>query len=71
MLSMVEQLSADLREAQVEIKRLRDDITQLKSKPKLKANTPRLRIENYKILPTINRAVYITAFKRLLYTVVL
>ena len=44
LLNLIEQLSADLREAQVEIQRLRDEVNRLKGeqgKPKIKANTPK------------------------------
>jgi hypothetical protein len=45
LLNLIEQLSADLREAQVEIQRLRDEVNHLKGeqgKPNVKANTPKL-----------------------------
>lgn len=44
LLNLVEKLSADLRDAQVEIQRLRDEVNRLKGeqgKPKIKGNTPR------------------------------
>jgi hypothetical protein len=44
LLNLIEQLSADLREAQVEIQRLRDENNRLKGeqgKPKIKPNTPK------------------------------
>jgi hypothetical protein len=44
LLNLVEALSADLRDAQAEIQRLRDEINRLKGeqgKPKIKANTPK------------------------------
>jgi hypothetical protein len=44
LLNLVEKLSADLRDAQVEIQRLRDEINRLKGeqgKPKIKGNTPK------------------------------
>jgi hypothetical protein len=43
LLNLIEALSADLRDAQVEIQRLRDEVNRLKGeqgKPKIKANTP-------------------------------
>jgi hypothetical protein len=43
LLNLIEALSADLRDAQVEIQQLRDEVNQLKGeqgKPKIKANTP-------------------------------
>jgi hypothetical protein len=45
LLNLIEALSADLRDAQAEIQRLRDEINRLKGeqgKPKIKANTPKL-----------------------------
>ncbi len=42
LLNLVEKLSADLRDAQVEIQRLRDEVNRLKGeqgKPKIKGNT--------------------------------
>ena len=44
LLNLVEKLSADLRDAQIEIQRLRDEINRLKGeqgKPKIKGNTPK------------------------------
>ena len=44
LLNLVEKLSADLRDAQVEIQRLRDEVNRLKGeqgKPKAKGNTPK------------------------------
>jgi len=44
LLNLTEQLSADLREAQAENQRLRDEINRLKGeqgKPEIKANTPK------------------------------
>jgi len=44
LLNLVEKLSADLRDAQVEIQRLRDEVNRLKgeqSKPRTKGNTPK------------------------------
>ena len=44
LLNLVEKLSADLRDAQVEIQSLRDEVNRLKGeqgKPKVKANTPK------------------------------
>jgi len=44
LLNLIEQLSADLREAQAENQRLRDEINRLKGeqgKPKIKPNTPK------------------------------
>lgn len=44
LLNLVEKLSADLRDAQVEIQRLRDEVNRLKGeqgKPKVKGNTPK------------------------------
>ena len=44
LLNLIEQLSADLRDAQVEIQRLRDEINRLKGEqgqPNIKANTPK------------------------------
>lgn len=44
LLNLVEKLSADLREAQIEIQRLRDEVNRLKGeqgKPKSKGNTPK------------------------------
>ena len=44
LLNLVEKLSADLRDAQVEIQRLRDEVNRLKGeqgKPKIKGNTPK------------------------------
>ena len=43
LLNLIEALSADLRDAQVEIQRLRDEVNRLKGeqgKPNIKANTP-------------------------------
>ncbi len=45
LLNLVEKLSADLRDAQVEIQRLRDEVNRLKGeqgKPKIKGNTPKM-----------------------------
>ena len=50
LLNLVEALSADLRDAQAEIQRLRDEINRLKGeqgKPKIKANTPKPRRVDY------------------------
>ena len=44
LLNLVEKLSADLRDAQVEIQRLRDEVNRLKGeqgKPKIKGNSPK------------------------------
>src|SRR5664279_2682413 len=44
LLNLVEKLSADLRDAQAEIQRLRDEVNRLKGeqgKPKIKGNTPK------------------------------
>ena len=44
LLNLVEKLSADLRDAQVEIQRLRDEVNRLRGeqgKPKIKGNTPK------------------------------
>ena len=44
LLNLIEQLSADLRDAQAENQRLRDEVNRLKGeqgKPKIKANTPK------------------------------
>lgn len=44
LLNLIEKLSADLRDAQVEIQRLRDEVNRLKGeqgKPKIKGNTPK------------------------------
>ena len=44
LLNLVEKLSADLRDAQLEIQRLRDEVNRLKGeqgKPKIKGNTPK------------------------------
>ena len=44
LLNLVEKLSADLRDAQAEIKRLRDENNRLngeQGKPKIKGNTPK------------------------------
>ena len=44
LLNLVEKLSADLRDAQIEIQRLRDEVNRLKGeqgKPKIKGNTPK------------------------------
>lgn len=49
LLNLIEQLSADLREAQVEIQRLRDENNRLKGeqgKPKIKANTPKPAVDH-------------------------
>jgi len=43
LLNLIEALSADVRDAQVEIQRLRDEVNRLKGeqgKPNVKANTP-------------------------------
>jgi len=45
LLNLVEKLSADLRDAQIEVQRLRDEVNRLKGeqgKPKTKGNTPKL-----------------------------
>src|SRR5680860_1602228 len=45
LLNLVEKLSTDLRDAQAEIQRLRDEVNRLKGeqgKPKIKGNTPTL-----------------------------
>jgi hypothetical protein len=50
LLNLVEKLSADLRDAQVEIQRLRDEVNQLKGeqgKPKIKGNTPKPSSSNH------------------------
>ena len=50
LLILVEKLSADLRDAQVEIQRLRDEVNRLKGeqgKPKTKGNTPKLPPTNH------------------------
>lgn len=50
LLNLIEQLSADLREAQAENQRLRDEINRLKGeqgKPKIKANTPKAPPTNH------------------------
>jgi len=50
LLNLIEQLSADLREAQVENQRLRDEVNRLKGeqgKPKIKANTPKAAPSNH------------------------
>ena len=44
LLNLVEKLSADLRDAQAEIQRLRDEVNRLKGeqgKPKILGNTPK------------------------------
>lgn len=44
LLNLIEKLSADLRDAQIEIQRLRDEVNRLKGeqgKPKIKGNTPK------------------------------
>ena len=49
LLNLIEQLSADLREAQLEIQRLRDENNRLKGeqgKPKIKANTPKPAVDH-------------------------
>jgi hypothetical protein len=49
LLNLIEQLTADLREAQVEIQRLRDENNRLKGeqgKPKIKANTPKPLVDH-------------------------
>jgi len=50
LLNLVEAVSGDLRNAQVEMQRLRDEINRLKGeqgKPKIKANTPKPPRQNY------------------------
>jgi len=50
LLNLIEQLTADLREAQVEIQRLRDENNHLKGeqgKPKIKANTPKPAVSDH------------------------
>jgi hypothetical protein len=50
LLNLVEAVSTDLRNAQAETQRLRDEINRLKGeqgKPKIKANTPKPRAQNY------------------------
>jgi len=50
LLNLVEKLSADLRDAQVENQRLRDEVNRLKGeqgKPKIKGNTPKPPPANY------------------------
>jgi hypothetical protein len=50
LLNLVEAVNTDLRDAQVEIQRLRDEINRLKGeqgKPKIKANTPKPPSQNY------------------------
>jgi hypothetical protein len=49
-LNLVEKLSADLRDAQAEIQRLRDENNRLKGeqgKPKIKGNTPKGVVEDH------------------------
>jgi hypothetical protein len=49
LLNLIEQLTADLREAQAENQRLRDEINRLKGeqgKPKIKANTPKPAVDH-------------------------
>ena len=50
LLNLVEKLSADLRDAQIEIQRLRDEVNRLKGeqgKPKTKGNTPKPPASNH------------------------
>jgi hypothetical protein len=50
LLNLIEQLSADLREAQAEIQRLRDEINHLKGeqgKPEIKANAPKVSVSDH------------------------
>jgi hypothetical protein len=50
LLNLVEDLSTDLRNAQAETQRLRDEVNRLKGeqgKPKIKANTPKPPAQNY------------------------
>lgn len=50
LLNLIEELSADLRDAQVEIQRLRDEVNRLKGeqgKPPIKANTPKPARSDY------------------------
>lgn len=50
LLNLVEQLTADLREAQVEIQRLRDEVNRLKGEqgqPKMKGNTPKPPLKDH------------------------
>ncbi len=50
LLNLVEAVSTDLRNAQAETQRLRDEINRLKGeqgKPKIKANTPKPPAQNY------------------------
>ena len=50
LLNLVEKLSADLRDAQAEIQRLRDENNRLKGeqgKPKIKGNTPKGPVEDH------------------------
>ena len=50
LLNLVEKLSADLRDAQIEIQRLRDEVNRLKGeqgKPKIKGNTPKPPLMNH------------------------
>jgi len=50
LLNLIEKLSADLRDAQNEIQRMRDEVNRLKGeqgKPKIKGNTPKLVPTNH------------------------
>jgi hypothetical protein len=50
LLNLIEKLSADLRDAQVEIQRLRDENNRLKGEqgqPKIKGNTPKRAVEDH------------------------
>ena len=50
LLNLVEKLTADLRDAQAEIQRLRDEVNRLKGeqgKPKIKGNTPKPPARNH------------------------
>lgn len=50
LMNLVEKLSADLRDAQIEIQRLRDEVNRLKGeqgKPKIKGNTRKLPLTNH------------------------
>src|SRR3989304_3069586 len=50
LLNLVEKLSADLRDAQIENQRLRDEVNRLKGeqgKPKIKGNTPKPPLTNH------------------------
>ena len=67
LLNLVEKLTADLRDAQAEIQRLRDEVNRLKGeqgKPKIKGNTPKPPSElRGRIAARVQRAVWAVALR--------